>query len=154
MPSDSQFALAMRDKQEAERAEQQRIKNLVLNYDLQDPASAPTKNGNPDIYLPFDPFSMSNPNLRKPLQCKHYRGEKKKAHTGPSSPTEDLGFPSHGDKPTTNGPGIYQLNPSLNQSSSNQKGHKDKEEPSKRKGHGQARRLQFSDADWYDPKSS
>lgn len=35
MPSDSQFAIAMKNQQEADRAEQQRIKNLVLNYDLQ-----------------------------------------------------------------------------------------------------------------------
>lgn len=34
MPSDSTFAVAMRTQQEAERAEQQRIKSLVLNYDL------------------------------------------------------------------------------------------------------------------------
>ncbi|KAK8434510.1 armadillo-type protein [Phyllosticta citricarpa] len=36
LPSDSSFAVAMRTQQEAERAEQQRIKNLVLNYDLRD----------------------------------------------------------------------------------------------------------------------
>ena len=36
LPSDSGFAVAMRTQQEAERAEQQRIKNLVLNYDLMD----------------------------------------------------------------------------------------------------------------------
>ncbi|KAF2476168.1 ARM repeat-containing protein [Lindgomyces ingoldianus] len=36
LPSDSNFALAMRSKQQAEREEQQRIKNLVLNYDLRD----------------------------------------------------------------------------------------------------------------------
>ena len=36
MPSDSNFAVAMRTQQQAERAEQQRIKNLVLNYDLTD----------------------------------------------------------------------------------------------------------------------
>lgn len=34
LPSNSAFAVAMRDRQLAERAEQQRIKNLVLNYDL------------------------------------------------------------------------------------------------------------------------
>lgn len=34
LPSDSSFAVAMRTQQQAERAEQQRIKNLVLNYDL------------------------------------------------------------------------------------------------------------------------
>lgn len=36
LPSDSNFAIAMRSQQQAERAEQQRIKNLVLNYDLND----------------------------------------------------------------------------------------------------------------------
>lgn len=36
LPSDSTFAVAMRSKQQAEREEQQRIKNLVLNYDLRD----------------------------------------------------------------------------------------------------------------------
>jgi hypothetical protein len=34
LPSDSNFAVAMRSQQQAERAEQQRIKSLVLNYDL------------------------------------------------------------------------------------------------------------------------
>ncbi|KAF2651212.1 ARM repeat-containing protein [Lophiostoma macrostomum CBS 122681] len=36
LPSDSHFAVAMRTKQQAEKEEQQRIKNLVLNYDLRD----------------------------------------------------------------------------------------------------------------------
>ena len=36
LPSDSSFAVAMRSQQQAERAEQQRIKSLVLNYDLND----------------------------------------------------------------------------------------------------------------------
>ncbi|KAK5998195.1 Regulator of nonsense transcripts 2 [Cladobotryum mycophilum] len=35
LPSDSTFAIAMKSQQQAEREEQQRIKNLVLNYDLQ-----------------------------------------------------------------------------------------------------------------------
>ncbi|OAA69040.1 nonsense-mediated mRNA decay factor (Upf2) [Cordyceps fumosorosea ARSEF 2679] len=35
LPSNSTFALAMKSSQQAEREEQQRIKNLVLNYDLQ-----------------------------------------------------------------------------------------------------------------------
>ncbi|EPE02340.1 nonsense-mediated mrna decay factor [Ophiostoma piceae UAMH 11346] len=35
LPSDSEFAVAMRNQQLAEREEQQRIKNLVLNLDLQ-----------------------------------------------------------------------------------------------------------------------
>lgn len=36
LPSDSSFAVAMKNQQQAEREEQQRIKNLVLNYDLGD----------------------------------------------------------------------------------------------------------------------
>ncbi|KAF2101419.1 ARM repeat-containing protein [Rhizodiscina lignyota] len=36
LPSDSTFAVAMRTQQQAERAEQQRIKSLVLNLDLRD----------------------------------------------------------------------------------------------------------------------
>ncbi|KAI9825997.1 MAG: hypothetical protein M1819_007452 [Sarea resinae] len=36
LPSDSTFAVAMKTQQQAEREEQQRIKNLVLNYDLRD----------------------------------------------------------------------------------------------------------------------
>ncbi|KFA61568.1 hypothetical protein S40285_03997 [Stachybotrys chlorohalonatus IBT 40285] len=35
LPSDSTFAIAMKNQQQAEREEQQRIKSLVLNYDLQ-----------------------------------------------------------------------------------------------------------------------
>lgn len=36
LPSDSHFALSMKSQQAAEREEQQRIKNLVLNYELND----------------------------------------------------------------------------------------------------------------------
>lgn len=36
LPSDSNFAVAMKTQQQAEREEQQRIKNLVLNYDLRE----------------------------------------------------------------------------------------------------------------------
>lgn len=34
LPSDSTFAIAMKNQQQAEKEEQQRIKSLVLNYDL------------------------------------------------------------------------------------------------------------------------
>lgn len=36
LPADSSFAVAMRSQQQAEKEEQQRIKNLVLNYDLRE----------------------------------------------------------------------------------------------------------------------
>lgn len=61
MPSDSQFAIAMKNQQEAERAEQQRIKNLVLNYDLQE--SGVDQAGTADADISFNPFLHPNPNL-------------------------------------------------------------------------------------------
>lgn len=36
LPTDSTFAVAMRNQQAQEREEQQRIKNLVLNLDLRE----------------------------------------------------------------------------------------------------------------------
>lgn len=36
LPSDSNFAVALKHQQQAEKEEQQRIKNLVLNYDLRE----------------------------------------------------------------------------------------------------------------------
>ena len=56
MPSDSTFAIAMKTQQAAEREEQQRIKNLVLNYDLRDgedqdgESLVPSLLPNPNIY--------------------------------------------------------------------------------------------------------
>ncbi|KAI0175800.1 ARM repeat-containing protein [Hypoxylon sp. FL1284] len=40
LPSDSTFAVALKTQQQAEREEQQRIKNLVLNYDLRESEDA------------------------------------------------------------------------------------------------------------------
>ncbi|KAI1079092.1 ARM repeat-containing protein [Whalleya microplaca] len=40
LPSDSTLAVAMKSQQQAEREEQQRIKNLVLNYDLRESEEA------------------------------------------------------------------------------------------------------------------
>lgn len=57
MPSDSPFAVAMRTQQQAEKAEQQRIKNLVLNYDLTDDQA----DGDPPS---FHYVNASNNNVR------------------------------------------------------------------------------------------
>lgn len=40
LPSDSSFAVAMRTQQQADREEQQRIKNLVLNYEASNESEA------------------------------------------------------------------------------------------------------------------
>ncbi|CAG7920039.1 unnamed protein product [Penicillium olsonii] len=57
LPSDSTFAIAMRSQQQADREEQQRIKNLVLNYEASnEPEPAESEN---------DP--QENPNRNDPL---------------------------------------------------------------------------------------
>ncbi|KIW22314.1 hypothetical protein, variant 1 [Cladophialophora immunda] len=48
LPSDSSFAVSMKSQQAAEREEQQRIKNLVLNYDLRED----DQHDGPDHYNP------------------------------------------------------------------------------------------------------
>ncbi|PSN70596.1 ARM repeat-containing protein [Corynespora cassiicola Philippines] len=58
LPSDSTFAVAMRNKQQAEREEQQRIKNLVLNYDLRD-------DNDTDGDFPFQYPLSANPNRNR-----------------------------------------------------------------------------------------
>jgi regulator of nonsense transcripts 2 len=60
LPADSNFAMAMRNQQQAEKEEQQRIKNLVLNYDLTTDENDGT-NGDDDLSF----FLQPNPN--KPL---------------------------------------------------------------------------------------
>jgi regulator of nonsense transcripts 2 len=46
VPADSDFAVAMKTQQQAEKEEQQRIKNLVLNYDLRENEDT---DGEPDL---------------------------------------------------------------------------------------------------------
>ena len=141
MPSDSHFAVAMKSQKEAERAEQQRIKNLVLNYDLQDSSTdAGTANTISDY------FSHPNPNLRNrrpagfplvPLD------ENMLAHNNVS---EGLSGEKHGSS-------HHQHNASLHQSSASNSSNMRPADRSgtNRSGH-RARKLQLSDVDWYDQK--
>lgn len=50
----------MRNQQQADREEQQRIKNLVLNYDLSNDNES---NDGEDDPSSLDPFSQRNPNV-------------------------------------------------------------------------------------------
>ena len=141
MPSDSHFAVAMKSQKEAERAEQQRIKNLVLNYDLQDSSI----DAGTDKTI-SDYFSHPNPNLRDqrpagfPLISLN---ENTLAHTCLS---EGLGAEKHGSS-------HHQHNASLHQSSASNNSNARPAEKSgtNRSGH-RARKLQLSDVDWYDLK--
>ena len=114
----------MKSQKEAERAEQQRIKSLVLNYELQD---SPDQDG---IYT--DPyFIRSNPNL-----LKNY-------FETPSIVTHDTIQGLGGEK--------HQHNASLYQSSSHHTSSKtSSEKPGGSRGNQRARKLQLSDVDWYD----
>ncbi|KAM6508986.1 mRNA decay protein, variant 2 [Fusarium solani] len=67
LPSDSTFAIAMKNQQQAEREEQQRIKNLVLNYDLQ-------QNEDPDGGTdPGSPELIRNVNIHMSTQATNGR---------------------------------------------------------------------------------
>jgi regulator of nonsense transcripts 2 len=85
LPSDSTFAVAMRTQQQAEREEQQRIKNLVLNYDLTDDQ----QDGEPPS---FHYVRNSNKNsvrlvgkgkLNESLPTRNNRGSQSQQTTGP-----------------------------------------------------------------------
>ncbi|KAF9881371.1 MIF4G domain-containing protein [Colletotrichum karsti] len=81
LPSDSTFAVAMKNQQQAEREEQQRIKNLVLNYDLRENED---QDGNHSAKL-----LQSNPNIHnsgagheKPTSYHHNRSDRGKDRSG------------------------------------------------------------------------
>ena len=122
MPSDSQFAIAMKNQKEAERAEQQRIKNLVLNYDLQ---GSGTEQSGTDNDLYFDPFLQPNPNIL-PITIAH------------NSRHEGLAGERH------------QHNASLQQTMANHGNARAADKSGPNRSGQRARKLQLSDVDWYD----
>lgn len=143
MPSDSQFAIAMKNQKEAERAEQQRIKNLVLNYDLQD--SNTDQNGT-DNNISFDCFPQPNPNLPLRKALSPYVVPLEKRTFAHNTLSEGLSGEKHGAS-------HHQHNASLHQSSSatNTNARPADKSSSNRSGH-RARKLQLSDVDWYEQK--
>ncbi len=133
MPSDSQFAVALKNQKEAERAEQQRIKNLVLNYDLQD-SNADQTGTDHGLYLNY--FPQPNPNI--PVISSYIN-----THNALS---EGLGGEKHGTS-------HHQHNASLHQSSSAPNASPRPADKSGTNRSGQrARKLQLSDFDWYGQK--
>lgn len=141
MPSDSHFAVAMKSQKEAERAEQQRIKNLVLNYDLQDSGTdAGTENAIPDF------FSHPNPNLRDQRPAGF-----------PLVPLDENSFAhkclSEGIASEKHGSSHHQHNAPLHQSSvSNHSNARPADKSGTNRSGHRARKLQLSDVDWYDQK--
>ena len=139
MPSDSQFAMAMKTQQEAERAEQQRIKNLVLNYDLQDSSA---ESGTGSTNLLNDPFLHPNPNKRAPLLSRT------NSSVTPEN-IEEIEY-AHNAIQGTGGSEKHQQNAPLFQNPAHHTAAARSAEKSSstRNGH-RARKLQLSDVDWY-----
>ncbi|WEW57146.1 mRNA decay protein [Emydomyces testavorans] len=83
LPSDSSFAVAMRSQQQAEREEQQRIKNLVLNYDLgeNDLNDGEADNSPPKVLL-----------LNKDINTKGHKGNEKRGSSRPEKANAGRGF--------------------------------------------------------------
>ncbi|KAI4110026.1 MAG: hypothetical protein L6R37_000159 [Teloschistes peruensis] len=129
MPSDSQFAMALKSQKEAERAEQQRIKDLVLNYDLTD-SSADQAGIENSLYL--DHFSYPNPNLSHSRQRE--RGAHHDLSQGPGVEKQQLSQQPHNaplhQSPVANGAN----NRPTDRSGGGRRGH-------------QTRKLQLSDVD-------
>jgi len=112
----------MKSQQEAERAEQQRIKSLVLNYDLQD---AGDQDGtDPGFPSASSQFLYWNPNFARGIIRRR-----------PSLPAHNLELGIAGDG--------HQHNASLHQFA-NHTSHRGAGQRGQR-----ARRLQLSDVDWY-----
>ncbi len=142
MPSDSHFAVAMKNQKEAERAEQQRIKNLVLSYD---PDSSADQTGT-DHDLYYDYFSQTNPNLSQ-----------QNAGFPNLTPLEEITF-AHNNMPKglggeKHGSSHHQHNASLHQSSPNNANARPADKSGTNRSGHRARKLQLSDVDWYGPKS-
>lgn len=125
----------MKVQKEAERAERQNIKNLVLNYDMHDSGTDPAGTIH-QIYL--DPFLQPNPNIRTPTPSRpvaHYR-------LSQGSGVEKHGPPHHSHTPSIHQASLKSVvaEPKpADKSATNRGGHR-------------ARKLQLSDVDWYETK--
>lgn len=124
----------MKLQKEAERAERQNIKNLVLNYDMHD-SGIDLAGTTHQIYL--DPFLQPNPNIRTPARSRsvaHYR-----LYQG--SGGEKHGSPHHLHTPSLHQTSLKSVSEpkAAEKSATNRGGHR-------------ARKLQLSDVDWYETK--
>ncbi|PNS16817.1 hypothetical protein CAC42_4781 [Sphaceloma murrayae] len=77
LPADSNFAVAMRTQQEIERQEQQRIKSLVLNYDLTSTDDGSVHDGSQD---PFTLPPFPNPNRKSRFPRRRHTVERNMGH--------------------------------------------------------------------------
>lgn len=123
----------MKSQKEAERAEQQRIKNLVLNYDLHESNADQTGTDN-HLYLNY--FSQPNPNIKikPPLITPAH----KNLSQGPGA--VDKHGPSHHNATLHQSSSIANANP------------RPADRPGASRSSQRGRKLQLSDVDWYEQK--
>jgi len=154
LPADSTFAIAMRTQQEAERAEQQRIKALVLNYDMQrneieDLEGHPMSNGRSPalLYIPRTPRPCSpdiEPNYNRrnkaPTNATNQQGFH---HAAPSERQMAVNTGSQVQYPTIAQSASMNSNTSVTQQRQNGAG------GTFGRRNQTARKLQLSDVDWY-----
>ncbi|KAF2429401.1 ARM repeat-containing protein [Tothia fuscella] len=139
LPADSNFAVAMRTKQQAEKEEQQRIKNLVLNYDLT------TTDENDGVNGDYSIFSGPNPNKPFHTRSSLYGNKTTSGGGGGSSVKPPLNGVNKTVKPnissTTQGldkqPQSPYTTPRLDKAGNNARNQR-------------ARKLQLKDVEWYD----
>lgn len=122
----------MKSQKEAERAEQQRIKNLVLNYDLHESNADQTGTDN-HLYLNY--FSQPNPNIKikSPAEILAH-----KLSQGPG--VVDKHGPSHQNAT------VHQSSPPANANP------RPADRPGASRSSQRGRKLQLSDVDWYEQK--
>lgn len=142
----------MRTQQEAERAEQQRIKNLVLNYDLRDENES---DGDSDLSLP--------PNLNKQQLLPHQQqGSRRNKQLPQNGNIQHI--PSFKPNKTNHTKLQQSKNDTVNTSFDDQPGGLEKQhnpynvpridKASNNRSTQRARKLQLSDVDWYDKTNS
>ena len=151
----------MKNQKEAERAEQQRIKNLVLNYDLQGSGWVFS-----EMFLSLVQCPMSNRSGdMSVLQCLPKKGNADSDHdysTDQSGTDNDLYFdpflqpnPNLSNaithRSTFQGLGgeRHQHNASLQQPSANNASARPADKAGSSRNGQRARKLQLSDVDWY-----
>lgn len=126
----------MKSQKEAERAEQQRIKSLVLSYDQQDSSTDQAGTAN----VPFDYFSTPNPNLSRPPGGFPSVIPQEMNTLAHNNSSEGLAGERHGTS-------HHQHNATLHQSS-NSANARPADKSSSNRSANRARKLQMSDVNW------
>jgi regulator of nonsense transcripts 2 len=145
LPADSTFAVAMLRQQQAEKEEQQRIKNLVLNLDLRD------ENDGPDGEDPLSYLLQPNPNIsqeRRHVAYRHVSAQKRELNENSlANSTLSQRLPSEHNN-STHTASSSQVTIDKHPQNPYMQPRVDK--AGKGRSTQRARQLQVSDLDWYN----